>query len=113
MTDDFNTPIAFSVLLDCAKYLNKAKPTDAPEAARLAYVLRGLGDILGCLQDDPSAFLQSDTSLDAQMVEDLIVQRNQARADKDWAAADAARDALSALGVIIEDSATGTTWRIG
>ncbi len=113
MNDDFNTPIAFSVLFDCAKDLNKAKLTDAPEAARLAYVLRGLGDILGCLQDDPSAFLQSDTSLDAQMVEDLIVQRNQARADKDWAAADAARDALSALGVIIEDSATGTTWRIG
>ncbi|MDG1122952.1 MAG: cysteine--tRNA ligase [Glaciecola sp.] len=111
MNDDFNTPIAFSVLFDCAKDLNKAK-SDAPEeASKLAAVLKGLGNILGCLQDDPQAFLQSDSGIDAAEVEALIAQRNQARADKDWGAADAARDALTALGVVIEDSANGTSWR--
>ena len=55
--------------------------------------------------------MQSDSGIDAAEVEGLIAQRNQARADKDWGAADAARDALTALGVIIEDSANGTTWR--
>ena len=111
MNDDFNTPIAFSVLFDCAKDLNKAKTDNPNEACKLAAVLKGLGNILGCLQDEPQAFLQSDSGIDAAEVEGLIAQRNQARADKDWGAADAARDALTALGVIIEDSAQGTTWR--
>lgn len=44
-------------------------------------------------------------------IEALIVKRNEARASKDWAAADEARDALNALGVILEDSAGKTTWR--
>lgn len=111
MNDDFNTPIAFSVLFDCAKDLNKAKSTDPAEASRLAQVLISLGAILGCLQDDPVNFLQSDADIDGEAVAALIAQRNQARADKDWGAADAARDALTAMGVVIEDSATGTTWR--
>ena len=111
MNDDFNTPIAFSVLFDCAKDVNKAKTDNPNEACKLAAVLKGLGNILGCLQDEPQAFLQSDSGIDAAEVEGLIAQRNQARADKDWGAADAARDALTALGVIIEDSANGTTWR--
>jgi cysteinyl-tRNA synthetase len=111
MNDDFNTPIAFSVLFDCAKDLNKAKTDNPEEASKLAAVLKGLGNILGCLQDEPQAFLQSDSGIDAAAVEGLIAKRNQARADKDWGAADAARDALTALGVIIEDSANGTTWR--
>jgi len=111
MNDDFNTPIAFSVLFDCAKDLNKAKSTDPEEASRLAQVLISLGAILGCLQDDPVNFLQSDADIDGEAVAALIAQRNQARADKDWGAADAARDALTAMGVVIEDSATGTTWR--
>jgi len=111
MNDDFNTPIAFSVLFDVAKALNKAKETDTAEAARLAQVLLNLGAILGCLQSAPDEFLQADSDLDADYIESLIIKRNTARAEKDWAAADAARDELTALGIIIEDSANGTTWR--
>jgi cysteinyl-tRNA synthetase len=44
-------------------------------------------------------------------VEALIAKRAQARADKDYAAADAARDELTALGVTIEDTADGTIWK--
>ncbi|NBR50461.1 MAG: cysteine--tRNA ligase, partial [Alphaproteobacteria bacterium] len=41
----------------------------------------------------------------------LIAERTQARADKDYAAADAARDKLTAMGVTIEDTADGTIWK--
>jgi cysteinyl-tRNA synthetase len=47
----------------------------------------------------------------AEKVEALIVKRNTARANKNWADADAARDELNALGVVLEDSVQGTTWR--
>ena len=50
---------------------------------------------------------------ETKIIETLIAQRNQARANKDWAAADAARDKLAAMGVVIEDGANGTTWRKG
>lgn len=113
MNDDFNMPIAFSVLFDMAKELNKHDKLSA-EAKKLASVLKGLGAILGILQNDPSAYLQGDDGQNAgfaQQVERLIERRNQARIDKEWSSADAARDELNALGVVLEDSANGTTWR--
>jgi len=44
-------------------------------------------------------------------VEALIVERNRARTEKDWPAADIARDRLNELGVVLEDGPSGTTWR--
>ena len=65
------------------------------------------------LQSDPDAFLKGGSGNDdeAAEIEALIKQRNDARAAKDWAAADAARDALNAKGVVLEDGPNGTTWR--
>ncbi|TNH12207.1 cysteine--tRNA ligase, partial [Testudinibacter sp. TR-2022] len=73
---------------------------------------RELGEVLGILYQQPEAFLQagSDDSEVAE-IEALIQQRNQARTDKNWAAADQARDKLNAMGIILEDSADGTIWR--
>ncbi len=69
---------------------------------------------MGILQGDAETFLQSGTdSDDVAEIEALIAQRNTARANKDWAAADAARDALVAKGIILEDKAGVTTWRRG
>lgn len=110
MNDDLNVPEAYSVLFDLARDLNKAKG-DAAEAGRLASVLKGLGGILGLLQSDPTAYLQGGSDDDAAEIEALIKQRNDARAAKNWAAADAARDALTAKGIVLEDGAGGTTWR--
>ena len=110
MNDDLNVPEAFSVLFDLARDLNKQK-ADAAEAGKLAGVLKGLGGILGMLQSDPDTYLQSGSDDDAEEIEGLIKQRNDARAAKDWAAADAARDALTAKGVVLEDGPQGTTWR--
>ena len=46
-------------------------------------------------------------------IEALIKARNDARASKDWAAADKARDGLNALSILLEDGPNGTTWRRG
>ena len=112
MNDDLNVPEAFSVLFDVAREINRQKD-NAAEASKLASVLKGLGGILGMLQSDPDTYLkggQGDDDESAE-IEALIKQRNDARAAKDWAAADAARDALTAKGIVLEDGAGGTTWR--
>lgn len=109
MDDDFNTPEAFSVLFDLARDINKA---EGVHKAELAGELRKLGGVLGLLQLDPEAYLKGDAADDdVAEIERLIEQRNTARANKDWAAADEARDALTALGIVLEDGAQGTTWR--
>jgi cysteinyl-tRNA synthetase len=112
MNDDLNVPEAFSVLFDVAREINRQKD-DSQEAGKLAAVLKGLGGILGMLQSDPDSYLKGGNENDdeAAEIEALIKQRNDARAAKDWAAADAARDALTAKGIVLEDGAGGTTWR--
>ncbi|NNG42354.1 cysteine--tRNA ligase [Pseudoalteromonas sp. NEC-BIFX-2020_002] len=112
MDDDFNTPEALPVLFELAKELNRVKDSETAQAGQLAFVLRSLGEVLGVAQQTPEAFLQGAQADDeVAQIEALIVKRNDARASKDWAAADEARDALNALGVILEDSAGKTTWR--
>lgn len=114
MDDDFNTPGALSVLFDMARELNKLKAEQNPQTDAFAARLRELAGVLGLLYQDPETFLQAGIDDDeTKTIEALIAQRNQARANKDWAAADAARDKLTAMGVVIEDGANGTTWRKG
>lgn len=113
MNDDFNCPEAMPVLFELAKEINRIKATDIEEAGKLAFVLVSLGEVLGIAQNSPEDFLQggsADTD-EAAEIEALIVQRNEARANKDWAMADDARDKLAAMNVILEDSAGKTTWR--
>ncbi|KTG18659.1 cysteine--tRNA ligase [Pseudoalteromonas sp. XI10] len=112
MDDDFNTPEALPVLFELAKELNRVKDSDTEQAGKLAYVLRSVAEVLGVAQQDPETFLQGGQADDeVAHIEALIAKRNEARASKDWAAADEARDALNALGVVLEDSAGKTTWR--
>ncbi len=112
MDDDFNTPGALSVLFDMARELNKLKAEQQPQVDAFAARMRELAGVLGLLYQDPETFLQAGLDDDeTKVIEALIQQRNQARANKDWAAADAARDKLKEMGVVIEDSASGTTWR--
>jgi cysteinyl-tRNA synthetase len=112
MDDDFNSPEALAVLFELAKELNIAKTNEPEVAANLAGILVKLAEVLGILQSNPSDYFQGNQGDDeVAEIEALIARRNQARADKNWAEADAARDALTALGVVIEDGANGTTWR--
>ena len=113
MNDDFNTPEAYSVLFDLARELNRLKGEGAAAAAGLAGRLRQLGGVLGLLEQDPEAFLKGAAGDDDEVVEieALIKARNDARAAKDWPAADAARNRLTEMGIVLEDGPQGTSWR--
>jgi len=132
MDDDFNTPVALSVLFDLARELNTAKKENKLEkVGELASSLKYLSGLLGILQDDPDAWLKqklepslfvnnntffSPTVTVSYISEDLIEQQIQARLDakkaKDWTLADKIRNDLKEQGVILEDSPDGTTsWR--
>ncbi|WP_039056147.1 cysteine--tRNA ligase [Enterobacter sp. Bisph1] len=115
MDDDFNTPEAYSVLFDLAREVNTLKNSgNAAGANAAAKTLRELAGVLGLLEQDADQFLQSGAQADDSEVaeiEQLIQQRLDARKAKDWAAADAARDRLNEMGIVLEDGPQGTTWR--
>ena len=113
LNDDLNVPEAYAVLFEVAKEINRNKD-NAEEADKLASVLVKLGGVLGILQMSADDYLQataSESEEEVAEIEALIAKRNTARAEKDWAAADEARDALTALNVVLEDGSEGTTWR--
>ena len=113
MQDDFNTPEAIGVLFELARDINRLRDTDPALALQQAALLRRLGGILGILQDVPENFLRAGgDDLDPAYIDDLIVRRNSARAEKNWAEADRIRDELKALKVVLEDRDGKTTWRV-
>lgn len=113
MDDDFNSAEAMGVLFDLARDLNKSKEQEPEQAGKLARLLVRLGGILGILQDSPEAFLnRGSDKVDGALIDSLIAQRKQARADKNWALADEIRDRLNAMKVVVEDGADGSRWRI-
>ena len=116
MDDDFNTSEAISILASVRHELNRVKSGgDIETATKLAGVLRSMGSLLGLLQDDPEHYLQglevSDDGLNKEQIEQMIVQRLEARKNKDFAESDRIRDELKAQGIVLEDGAGGTTWR--
>lgn len=114
MDDDFNTPEAYSVLFDMAREVNRLKTEDKASADALAAKLRQIANVLGILQQDPEQFLQSGAQVNDDEVAEIehwVKARSDARAAKDWAQADVARDKLNELGVIVEDGPQGSSWR--
>ncbi|MCI0653420.1 MAG: cysteine--tRNA ligase [Methylococcaceae bacterium] len=117
MDDDFNTPVALSVLFEIAKEINRSKPVDRKTANHLGGVLRSLGKILGILEQDPEQYLKagkpSGAGLSDREIDKLVQQRIQARNNKDWSLADRIREDLKECGIILEDVAGSTNWRRG
>jgi cysteinyl-tRNA synthetase len=114
LEDDLNTPKALAEMFRLARRINKAESDKVRRV--LALELLGAGDVIGLLQADPEEWFAGTAggervSMPASEIERLIALRNDARARRDFAAADAIRDELSAAGIAIEDGASGTRWR--
>ena len=76
--------------------------------------MRGLGNILGLLELDPQAYLKGEAGegdLADANVEALVVQRQQAKLDRNFALSDQIRDQLKVAGIVLEDSKEGTVWK--
>ena len=110
MDDDFNTPEALAVLFDLANEVNKTKSLAS------AALLKALAGLIGLLQRDPDEYLQGQANANISgdetlNVDQLIIQRNEAKQSKNFAEADRIRKLLADTGIILEDSPLGTTWR--
>jgi cysteinyl-tRNA synthetase len=111
MDDDFNTADAIAALFDMTRYLNSQTGTHTPRQYHLheieaaAQLMDTLGDVLGfTLYKSPHS--------DAE-VEALVAQRQEARANKNYAEADAIRIRLGEMGVVLFDTASGARWSRG
>jgi cysteinyl-tRNA synthetase len=111
LDDDFNTPIAISILFEISKQINLEKEKDVDFASALSGLLVRLGGYLGILQNNPEDFLKHGVQLSDEEIDQKIKDRNLARSEKDFALSDQIRDELEAHGIILEDSAEGTLWR--
>jgi cysteinyl-tRNA synthetase len=104
MNDDFNTPIAVAVLFDLAAEVNRhRRPSDAA-------LLKGLASTIGLLQREPRASLQAGAGLDEARIDALIAERREAKSRGDYPRSDAIRNELASQGVVLKDTAQGTTW---
>ncbi|WP_134739835.1 cysteine--tRNA ligase [Nocardioides sp. 503] len=116
MDDDLGTPAAVAVLYDTVREGNRLLATGDDVSAQVADVLAML-DVLGLHPADPAwggsgddaRLTQLSGAVDA-LVAGLLEQRAQARADKDFARADAIRDQIKAAGIEIEDTPAGARW---
>ncbi len=121
MDNDFNSAQGLGQVFHLARRINRAleEEADLGGLGQAAATLVELSRILGLLGRSPAEFAQERRALllarrglDPQIIRAKVVQRTNARQSKDFAAADAIRDELSEMGVILFDSPEGTTWKI-
>ena len=113
LEDDLNTPKAMAEIAALAKALNQA--TTDPNRARLKAELLAAGNLLGVLQQTPEDWFSraaKSKTIDAAEIDRLIQARIAARNARNFKEADRLRDVIAGLGVVIEDRAEGTTWRV-
>jgi cysteinyl-tRNA synthetase len=127
MDDDFNTAQALGYFHDLQRHLNsfldisKSHPTEEV----ISMLRRGLdhfsnmGRIFGLFQEDPETYLSEERKrglkkldLSEEEISRLIGERNAARKEKNWKRADEIRSHLLSKGIVLEDSPSGTIWKI-
>ncbi|HWI30800.1 MAG TPA: cysteine--tRNA ligase [Microbacterium sp.] len=116
MDDDLGVPQAIAVVHDVVRAGNAALDAGDRDAATRAFAeVTAMTDVLGINPLDAQWSTQ-DASAEASaldaLVQNLITQRADARAAKDWAAADRIRDAVAAAGIALEDTSDGTHWSL-
>ncbi len=110
MDDDFNTSGGLAALFELVRAINTARDAGATsvELNPAQETMRTLSGVLGLRLDEKKA---SGGKADDNYVNELVARRTEARQNKDWAASDNIRKTLEELGVKLEDSKDGTTWR--
>ncbi|KQY55396.1 cysteine--tRNA ligase [Nocardioides sp. Root140] len=119
MDDDLGTPAAVAAIHDVVREGNKLIGTGDTDALRgNAASVRAMLDVLGLDPQDPSFATGSTGETDKLsaavdvLINTLLEQRNEARAAKDYATADAIRDRIKAAGIEIEDTPSGPKWSL-
>jgi cysteinyl-tRNA synthetase len=125
MDDDFNTAKALGYAFELARAVNrfgnhkKAKKRGGPVAQKALAAFDVIASSLGLLQMAPSAFIDEvkdkrlpELGLTRDEVDRLLAERLDARAQKDWARADAIRNELENKGIAVMDRADGVDWRV-
>lgn len=120
MCDDFNTALASAAMFELAKKVNIYKdavvnggvPVDSSVMSEVKRIFKTMTDILSILEDRWNGQKADASSQDYNdLMEAILSIRQECRAQKQYALADAIRDKLSALGITIEDSAQGARWK--
>jgi len=117
MDDDFNTPQALGALFDLARLLYTARDQVASGASGAGAFLMGVGElvllsqVLGLLESGARREAAIDPQLKAR-IDSLVYLRQEARRRRDFAEADRLRDELGRMGVILEDTRDGTSWKL-
>lgn len=112
MNDDINTPVMIGELFDGARIINSVNDGKLPLTAggidHLSTLMNSMVfDVLGLKQEQQA--VGDDHAMDG-LVQEFIRLRAEAKARKDFAASDAIRDRLLALGISLKDTKEGTTW---
>jgi cysteinyl-tRNA synthetase len=115
MDDDFNTRKAIGELFVFSRKINSIIANEKPGNSSLEKVLdlySEINEVLGIFEDDDKANSEElSNGMSDEKINELIELRDKARAEKDWAKADAIRDELKEKGIIIEDGKEGVRWR--
>lgn len=111
LKDDLNTPLAISYLHELTHLIHKA--TDEGERLKYQHELKTCAALLGLLAKTAEEWFQQggEGKPTPEEIEALIQERQEARASKDFARADAIREELEAKGVLLEDGPQGSTWK--
>lgn len=108
MDDDFNTPDAITAMFDFVSDTNRYLQNGTVNRESLELILDqfySMDNVLGILNQ------KQDVDLLDEEIERLIVERTEARKQKDWSRADEIRDLLTEKGVTLEDTPQGIRWR--
>ncbi len=111
LNDDFNTPEALAELFECSRRINKGL-NDGVDISLDIEHFSAMSSLLGIVQQDAETWFQG-AGDDSAAIEALIVERTEAKKSRDFMRADAIRDELAAQGIVLEDGASGTTWKRG
>jgi cysteinyl-tRNA synthetase len=125
MDDDFNTAKGVGILFNLVKAANRlldgggSLPQDAGASAALAADLVRMGNVLGILQQPWPAFFEDraksqfqNIAISSETIDALVAERAAARKEKDWQRSDEIRDQLEKAGIVLEDKADGTHWKV-